>query len=68
MKQYKLDELASAMGHQVIRLPAYHCQYNHVKRVWAQVKWEVTKKNKTFKISDVRRLVNKELDKVMQAG
>jgi hypothetical protein len=31
------------------------------------VKREVAKKNKTFKISDVERLVNEELDKVTQA-
>jgi hypothetical protein len=34
--------------------------------VWDQVKLEAAKKNKTFKISDVERLVNGELDKVTQ--
>jgi hypothetical protein len=33
--------------------------------VWAQVKWEVTKKNKTFSLEEVERLVNVELDGVM---
>jgi hypothetical protein len=31
------------------------------------MKWEIEKKNKTFKISDVAGLVNEELDKVTQA-
>jgi hypothetical protein len=36
--------------------------------VWDQVKLDVGRKNKTFKISDVERLVNEELDKVTQVG
>jgi hypothetical protein len=35
--------------------------------MWAQVKREVTKKNKTFKISDVGTLVNEKHDEMMQA-
>jgi hypothetical protein len=35
--------------------------------MWAQAKWEATSKNKTFKISDMQRLANEELDKVTQA-
>lgn len=27
-KQYIADELIMAHGHQVLRLPPYHCQYN----------------------------------------
>jgi len=43
-KQYELDQLANERGHQIIRLPCYHCQYNPIELVWAQVKREVAKK------------------------
>jgi len=29
-KKYELDELALKMGHEVVRLPPYHCQYNPI--------------------------------------
>jgi len=37
-KRYELDEIALQMGHDVIRLPSYHCQYNPIELIWAQVK------------------------------
>lgn len=63
-KVYELDALASQMGHTVVRLPPYHCQYNPIELVWAQVKGEVASKNNTFKIKDVERLLNEALDNV----
>lgn len=35
---YVLDEMAREKGHSVIRLPPYHCQYNAIELIWAQVK------------------------------
>ncbi|KAL4119462.1 hypothetical protein QTP88_012269 [Uroleucon formosanum] len=32
------------MGHEMVRLPPYHCQYNPIELIWAQVKSEVAKK------------------------
>jgi len=43
-KKYKLDSVALQMGHEVVRLPPYHCQYNPIELIWAQVKGEVAKK------------------------
>jgi hypothetical protein len=34
--------------------------------VWAQVKREVAKKNKTRTVAEVRRLMNEDLDRVTQ--
>jgi transposase len=65
-KAYELDQLANERGHQVIRLPPYHCHYNPIEMVWAQVKREVAKKNKTFTMAEVERLTNEELDRVTQ--
>lgn len=63
-KKYELDELALQFGHQVVRLPPYHCQYNPIELVWAQVKREVAEKNKTFKLCDVERLTSEAIDNV----
>jgi transposase len=43
-KTYDLDKLANERGNQVIRLPPYHCHYNPIELVRAQVKREVAKK------------------------
>jgi transposase len=63
-KVYELDQIALEMGHEVLRLPPYHCQYNPIELIWAQVKSEVASKNVTYKISDVEKLVNEALDAV----
>ncbi|KAJ4431369.1 hypothetical protein ANN_19966 [Periplaneta americana] len=62
-KVYELDNIAAEMGHEVVRLPPYHCQYNPIELIWATVKGEVAEKNKTFKIKDVRMLLEEALDR-----
>lgn len=52
------------MGHEVVRLPPYHCEYNPIELIWAQVKGQVAAKNFTFKMKNVEDLVNKALDDV----
>jgi len=63
-KRYQLDELAYQMGQEVIRFPPYHCQYNLIELIWAQVKGEVATKNTTFKIADVEKLMHEAIDAV----
>ncbi|KAL4153945.1 hypothetical protein QTP88_001778 [Uroleucon formosanum] len=65
-KKYELDQLALEMGHEVIRLPPYHCQYNPIELILAQVKCQVAKNNKTFKMCDIERLTHEALDSVTQ--
>lgn len=65
-KKYELDELALKMGHEVIRLPPYHCQYNPIELIWAQVKNQVATKNTTFKMVDIEQLTHQALDSVTQ--
>ena len=60
-KKYELDEIALEKGHEVIRLPPYHCKYNPIELIWAQVKSEVAKKNNTFKMVDIERLTHDAL-------
>ncbi|KAL4153109.1 hypothetical protein QTP88_000942 [Uroleucon formosanum] len=63
-KRYELDEIALQMGHEVIRLPPYHCQYNSIELIWAQVKGEIANKNNSFKITDVEDLANIAIENV----
>ncbi|XP_025407521.1 uncharacterized protein LOC112681484 [Sipha flava] len=63
-KKYELDELALKMGHEVVRLPPYHCQYNPIEIIWAQVKGQVASKNTTFKMADVEKLMHEAIDSV----
>ncbi|XP_022172555.1 uncharacterized protein LOC111035299 [Myzus persicae] len=65
-KKYELDVLALEMGHEVIRLPPYHCQYNPIELIWAQVKNQVATKNKTCKMVDIEKLTHEALDSVTQ--
>jgi transposase len=44
-KVYELDQIANEMGHLVIRLPLYHCQYNPIELIWTKVKVEVSQLN-----------------------
>jgi transposase len=57
-KRYELDEIAVERGHQIIRLPPYHCQYSPIELIWAKVKGEVADQNSTFWLADVERLMH----------
>ena len=36
--KYAVDEMAKAAGHEVVRLPPYHCELNPIELAWLQVK------------------------------
>jgi len=63
-KNYELHQIALQMGHSVVRLPPYYCQYNPIELIWAQVKNKVAELNTIFKIVDVEKLVNEVIDSV----
>ncbi|XP_076033009.1 uncharacterized protein LOC143020470 [Oratosquilla oratoria] len=59
-KRYVVDEVATEAGHIVVRLPPYHCQYNPIELVWAQVKSYISKRN-NFKMADLKPLVKEAM-------
>ena len=61
--KYVIDTMAEAAGHKVVRLPPYHCQYNPIELIWAQVKTYVAKAT-TFKMADLKNLVKESLNQV----
>ena len=46
-KRYAVVELAASYGHEVLRLPPYHCILNPIEMIWSQVKSYVRKNNAT---------------------
>ncbi|XP_045117645.1 uncharacterized protein LOC123508176 [Portunus trituberculatus] len=43
-KKYVIDTIAKDAGHRIVRLPPYHCQYNPIELIWAQVKRNIAEK------------------------
>ncbi|KAH8027924.1 hypothetical protein HPB51_011154 [Rhipicephalus microplus] len=33
---YRIDTLAATHGHEVLRVPPYHCEFNPIELVWSQ--------------------------------
>lgn len=60
---FVVDKIASDHNHKVVRLPPYHCQYNPIELIWAQVKGYVANRN-TFKIADLKPLIQESLQHV----
>ena len=44
-KRFVIDEMASKKGHQVLRLPPYHCCLNPIEMVWHHLKANVRCQN-----------------------
>ena len=66
--RYHCDEIArnSGKGLEVLRLPPHNCDLNPIEEIWSQVKGNIGKQNlslNTYKIDDVERLANAELDR-----
>ena len=62
--RYQTDEIAENHGHAIVRTPVRHCELNVIELIWANMKAYVARNNCTFKISDVKRLVNEAFDKI----
>ncbi|XP_077488018.1 uncharacterized protein LOC144098926 [Amblyomma americanum] len=58
---YAIDTLAAKHGHEVLRLPPYHCEFNPIEQVWSMVKGFVAKRNKAFTLAEVEELLPQAL-------
>lgn len=63
-RTYEIDTVAVQHGHTVLRLPPYHCDFNPIELIWAQVKSDVAKHNTDFKISKTKELFEAALEKI----
>jgi len=64
---YVIDDLAEKAGHKVIRLPPYHCHFNSIELIWAQVKGYVARNNKLFTTTETKRLTVEAIEQVSSA-
>lgn len=55
-QKYVIDELAKKKGHEIICLTPYHCHFNPIELIWAEIKNSVAKKNTSFTIAAVQKL------------
>ena len=56
-RKYVVDDMALQHGFVVVGLPPYHCVLNPIELIWSWVKRHVAEKNRTFKIANVKRLM-----------
>ena len=62
--KYVIDELARTSGHEVVRLPPYHCELNPIELCWSQVKGHIKENNSKFTLSFVKELTYEGFKKV----
>lgn len=59
-----IDEMAKEKNKKVLRLPPYHCELNPIELIWAQVKGYVAQNNTSFKLNEIKKLLNEAITKV----
>lgn len=63
-KRYVIDTMATEYGMQVLRLPPYHCELNPIELIWAQVKGTVARNNVTFKMAQLKPMLEAALSTI----
>ncbi|XP_060871648.1 uncharacterized protein LOC132945867 [Metopolophium dirhodum] len=63
-EQYVIDDLAKAANKTVVRLPPYHYELNPIELAWSSVKNYVRMNNTTYKLQDVRKLLEEGVERV----
>ena len=54
-----IDNIAKRSGHEVLRLPPYHCDLNAIELIWADEKNFVARENKEMTLESVEKLFRK---------
>ena len=62
--EYVADRLIMQKGHQVLRLPPYHCDLNPIELLWGIIKNDVARNNVTFKLDGMKQLTEEAINKV----
>ncbi|CAF4940522.1 unnamed protein product [Pieris macdunnoughi] len=63
-KVYFIDEIFRAHGHEVLRLPPYHCDLNPIEYVWNLMKQRVADKNIDQSEKDIERLTKAAIQSI----
>ncbi|XP_023937205.1 uncharacterized protein LOC112045306 isoform X2 [Bicyclus anynana] len=59
-----IDVMAAHKNVILLRLPPYHCELNPIELIWAQLKSYVGRNNKTFKINELKDLIEEGLSQI----
>ena len=59
--KYVVDEMIKESGHEVLRLPPYHCDLNPIEMVWGIIKNDIGRKNTNFKIEEMKQLTKQAI-------
>ena len=59
-----VEEIAKKYGHEVLRLPPYHCELNAIELIWGDEKNYVARENKSMTIEGVEKLFRKRRDEI----
>jgi hypothetical protein len=62
--KYVVDNAAEKAGHTLLRLPLCHCSLNMTELIWSRVKGYVARSNTSFKLQDMRPLLQTAVQKV----
>lgn len=52
-RSYKIDAIIKSTGHEVLRLPPYHCDLNPIELIWATLKKKVGHRNLSYILNEV---------------
>ena len=66
--KYAVDEMAKVAGHEVVRLPPYHCELNPIELAWSQVKRFIKENNQLLTLTAVKELTYRGFDQVGPAN
>ncbi|KAL1424333.1 hypothetical protein MTO96_020259 [Rhipicephalus appendiculatus] len=58
---YRIDALAKVAGHDIVRLPPYHCELNPIEMVWSHVKGYIAANNRSFTLAGVEALLDEAI-------
>lgn len=63
---YAVDEMATAAGHEVVRLPVAHCILNPIEMAWEQVKGYIKTNARRFNLTETEKLAREGFDVVTE--
>ncbi|XP_075977865.1 uncharacterized protein LOC142977677 [Anticarsia gemmatalis] len=61
---YEADQILSQNGHEVLRLPPYHCDLNAIELVWSLAKRKVASKNIALTTLQLENLIKESFENV----
>ena len=61
---YKSDVIIREHGHEVLRLPPYHCDLNPIELIWSQIKGTVARRNRDFTLKGTISLTDQAIKEV----